>query len=896
MFNLLGQPMPAMALSHRLGPPLLVALLSAGPVQAQIVTDGTVGPKVSLSGGEIKIDADLGTRRGDNLFHSFEKFGIATGQTATFTGPGDIKNVISRVTGGEISNIDGTLASKVGQADLFFLNPAGVLFGPNARLEMPGSFHVSTAHELRFADGARFSALDKGGSGLTVAPPEAFGFLDRPAGRIGVDQSELWLPPGKTLSLVGGDLMIDGGRTGNVRTEDGVVHLVSAAGPGLVRIADGATLVDQRGEVRVAAGRREPASVDVSGPNGGGTIQIRAGRMVVDGAWIAADNNGSRDGIGGIDLEAGAILITGGHVGADAKAAGQAGSVMVTAGTLELRRAGYVSSDTFSSGRAGQVRVQAGKLLVSRDGPFDFTGIRSLTQEGASGSGGEISVVARDLEMREGGIINAGTFSSGQGGLVMVQAGHLLINGAGQFGFTGITNSTLHPAIGDGGETYVTARNLELRDGGAINNSTYGRGNAGKMTIDVTNHLLVTGINTTSFAESRISSRAEGPSRGRSGTVQVTAGMLEIRDGGIVVADSNGTGLAGNVSVHADRLIVTSAIFPRRITRISSRGNTSSQGGGDVEVTARVLELLDGGTITSSSFGPGRAGQVTIKADKLLISGTGASSYRSGIQNTARQFGLAAGTVHITTTELQLRDGGEINTQSSNTATGGPIVITVADTLRLNNAAIRAETASNTGGNVTLAVGRLFDLRNSTVTTSVAGGTGSGGNITITPHLMNPPLMALDNSRIEANALRGSGGNITIQAGQLIRTPNSVIQASSAQSVSGTITITAPNTDVAGSLVVLPETLFDVSSQLREACAARGGRPTSSFNAGGRGGLPPDPGTPLAVNPFRQPLEQQTATGSPTPLTPRPPQAAKPITLSGIPQPVLGSPRLSCRR
>jgi filamentous hemagglutinin family protein len=186
--------------SRRLGPPLLTAMLVAEPVQAQIVTDGTVGPKVSLRGGEIEIGADLGTRRGDNLFHSFEKFGIATGQTATFTGPGDIKNVISRVTGGAASTIDGTLRSTVGQADLYVLNPAGVLFGPNARLDVPGSFHASTAHELRFADGARFSAVDPAGSGLTMAPPEAFGFLDRPLGRIGADQSHVEVPAGKTLS------------------------------------------------------------------------------------------------------------------------------------------------------------------------------------------------------------------------------------------------------------------------------------------------------------------------------------------------------------------------------------------------------------------------------------------------------------------------------------------------------------------------------------------------------------------------------------------------------------------------------------------------------------------------------------------------------------------------
>jgi hypothetical protein len=206
----------------------------------------------------------------------------------------------------------------------------------------------------------------------------------------------------------------------------------------------------------------------------------------------------------------------------------------------------------------------------------------------------------------------------------------------------------------------------------------------------------------------------------------------------------------------------------------------------------------------------------------------------------------------------------------------------------LDNAEIRTRTASANVGNVTLRAGRLFDLHNSTVTTSVAGGTGSGGDIFI-----DPPLMVLDNSRIQANAQQGRGGNITIRAGQLIRTPDSRITASG--SVTGNVTITAPNTDISGSLTVLPETLFDASSQLHEACAARGGRHANSFKAGGRGGLPPDPGTPLMATPSGQPLKQQTATGSPTTSTARPLQAAKPMTVSGIPQPVLGSPRLTCR-
>src|SRR4051812_25157260 len=222
--------------SRGLGLLLLAALLAAGPAQAQIVTDGSVGPKVSLSGGEIKIEADLGTRRGGNLFHSFEKFGIAPGQTATFTGPDSIRNVISRVTGGEISRIDGALRSEVGQADLYFLNPAGVVFGPNARLDVPASFHVSTAHELRFADGVTFSALDKAGSSLTVAAPEAFGFLDRPPGHITVDQSQLQLKSGKSLSLVGGDIDITGRPSGSISAMDGAVTLTSVAGAGQSRI------------------------------------------------------------------------------------------------------------------------------------------------------------------------------------------------------------------------------------------------------------------------------------------------------------------------------------------------------------------------------------------------------------------------------------------------------------------------------------------------------------------------------------------------------------------------------------------------------------------------------------------------------------------------------------
>jgi hypothetical protein len=197
-----------------------------------------------------------------------------------------------------------------------------------------------------------------------------------------------------------------------------------------------------------------------------------------------------------------------------------------------------------------------------------------------------------------------------------------------------------------------------------------------------------------------------------------------------------------------------------------------------------------------------------------------------------------------------------------------------------SGAGLSARTVVADAENVILAAGHLIYLRDSTVTTSVALGIGRGGDV-----LINSPLLVLDKSSIIQQSNRG---NIRIEAGQIIRTPDSVVRAS------GNIAITAPNTDVSTSLVILPGTFLEASSELREACAARSGRPASSFSAGGRGGLPPDPGAPLAASSFGQPLEQQTATRSPTPSS-RPLRAAEPVLVSGIPQPVLGSPRFTCR-
>ncbi|MFH0731126.1 MAG: filamentous hemagglutinin N-terminal domain-containing protein [Pseudomonadota bacterium] len=165
-------------------------------LKAEVVTDGTVGLAAALSGPAYRIGDDLGTRAGNNLFHSFERFSLQQQESATFTGPNDIANVISRVTGGSVSTIDGILRSEVGTADFYFINPAGIVFGENARVDVPAAFHVSTANEIRFAEGSVFSASDPERSTLSVSRPEAFGYLPQQAASITVNGAILEFKPG----------------------------------------------------------------------------------------------------------------------------------------------------------------------------------------------------------------------------------------------------------------------------------------------------------------------------------------------------------------------------------------------------------------------------------------------------------------------------------------------------------------------------------------------------------------------------------------------------------------------------------------------------------------------------------------------------------------------------
>jgi len=263
----------------------VLILLAASPALAQSISaDGTLGTTVTVNGANYFISD--GTLRGANQFHSFGAFNVLEGESATFRGPAGITNIIGRVTGGSESLINGLVASEISGANLYLLNPYGVLFGPNASLNLSGSFHVSTADYLRLGESGVFYASPSESTVLTIDPPSAFGFLnDNPAG-IGIQQSLLEVPGGKHFSAVGGDITID---DANILAPGGRIDIacVASAGEVVPNPKGEAAALDTTNPAPLGAISVSNSLINAGGA-GGGTVIIRGGRFLATNSNIYA--------------------------------------------------------------------------------------------------------------------------------------------------------------------------------------------------------------------------------------------------------------------------------------------------------------------------------------------------------------------------------------------------------------------------------------------------------------------------------------------------------------------------------------------------------------------------------------------------------------------------------
>ncbi|MEG4290495.1 filamentous hemagglutinin N-terminal domain-containing protein [Microcoleus sp. D2B6] len=856
---------------------------------AQIIPDNTLGPESSRTVLDTinNLPSDRiegGATRGTSLFHSFGSFNIGEGRGAYFANPSGITNIFSRVTGGNQSNILGTLGV-LGNANLFLINPKGIVFGPQAQLDVRGSFLASTADSIVFNNGVEFSSANPQGAPLlTVNIPAGLRFRENPGAIVNaasvtqVIQGQtlpvgLAVPPGQTLALVGGDVIFN---NGFATAFSGNIQLGSVASPGLVSfnitpigLGLDYTNVANFGNIELSG----LSALTASGP-GGGAIGLRGGNVTLrDGSSLLSDTIGSMDGRG-INIEATRFsLLDGAFVASGTTGTGAGGPISIrTAENMELKGIGFENfrREILDRGAAQE--------------PADLSDRQSGIFTGTLGAGraGEIVLDTKRLTMRDGSVILNPTLGSGAGGGVTIRASESVeINGSGLF------TTTFYS--GQAGTIAIETGQLSITDGAFVSVSTFGAGNSGNLLVRASDSVIVARDRSDSPLNTGLATNSVGGT-GRAGNIEINTGSLRVEAGASISSPSGLNtrerliprgGPGGNITVNAKDSVEVIGNPAEPIANgipfgsLILAGTFGSSKGGDVTLNARRLIVRDGGAIVASTLGAGQGGNVTVTtSESVEIAGTTTNGFASGIITASVDLsqallGLppasgAGGSLSIATGRLSLRDGAGVSVQSLGTGAAGSINI-VADSIALNTkATIDGTSLSGTGANINLRA-RDIQLRDSRITTDSGG---AGGNITLNSDI----LVGTNNSDITANAKSAAGGRVNVNVPNILGfaaagreqvksrlgltdeefaalkvpptslLPSSDIAAisqSSGPALQGTVTFSPSGVNPAQGLVELPQNIVNPTALIAANPCIQGAE--SAFTVTGKGGVPPSP-------------------------------------------------------
>ncbi|MDM8552884.1 filamentous hemagglutinin N-terminal domain-containing protein [Desulfobacterales bacterium HSG2] len=842
MKNTLQQFIIAVALMSLFG-------LQPSVVIAQVTLDGSMGTSGQITGPDYDIGSEYGRQAGANLFHSFGQFDINAGETANFGVSPAIQNIISRVTGGQ-SWIDGTLrstlsgTSDISGANLYLLNPAGVVFGPQAALDIGGSFHVSTADYLRMGEDERFYAIQYNDV-LSSAPPSAFGFLDNDIGDISVEgrgeiteqewqahPSGLQVKEGRTVSLVGGNIEIRNGTVyQGVQTDaegnpiyvqdtddDGNLVYDEAGNPVFKQAYDeaGDLLYDEYGNPVFEKKMIRKTSGEISAPEG----QINLASVASPGEAVlteSAPDVSSFETLGKITLSDNAVIKTSGEksgdifirsgqffadsfavVEADTLGDENGGVTNIQADTVSLSNGGNIFSDSQGKGGGGSI------VISGRDGVFaesvsvsDNSRIFADTtgEEPGSGDAGAVSIRATNLSLSEGGKISSETEGTGAGGDVTLQVGESLSVSGDSSRIYGGTKMDASDA-GDGGNVLIEARDISFTDGGNILSESLGGGRGGNVTI------LAESVRFSSETEFSSKVHASTTSTeayaGDAGNIFIKADDISFSDTGGITVSTHGPGNAGTIMLEAGRLDLDTG------AEISSASNSEGQGGNAGEIGIRAedsISLMNDSSVTTATSGGGHAGDIVLDTGRLDIS----SGAQISSASTSKHNGGDAGTVFIRASNIvRLSDNSEITTL--------------------------AEDAGK--GKITVVAGDRVYVWDSKITTSIKKGGNDAGDVN-----MNQEILVLNRSKVVANAWEGDGGNIRLIAEPFVQSWDSLVDASSEFGMDGTVYIESPEGDFA-SMVLMPANLLDATKWMKTPCASRSAEKTSRFVIKGRDAVP----------------------------------------------------------
>jgi filamentous hemagglutinin family protein len=818
----------------------------ASPAQGQITPDNTLSSEASVLNQNLIINGALGDKidggaiRGSNLFHSFSEFNIQDGQRVYFTNPTGIQNILTRVTGGNASNIFGTLGVD-GAANLFLINPNGILFGQNAQLDVQGSFVGTTANGVQFGNQGIFSATNPQAPPLLTIQPSALWFnqLNQSAAiqnnsiaPAGIDPTGFFnafglrVPDGKSLLLVGGNVSMDGGW---LNAYGGRVELGGLAAPGNVNLlfnADNLSLKFPENVTRADVSLINQAFVFVGGA-GGGDIAVNARNVnILSGSRLYA---GIGLGLGTPETVAGDITLnaTGEIKIADSgsvianfveeAAKGNGGNITIDSGNFSLQDDAQLDASTYGQGNAGNVTVGAKNAVSLADNAYIF----STVEAGGVGKGGNIDINAATLSLTDGAnllTITRGASATqpagrGDAGNVNIKVtGAVDIAGEKNGFFSAIRSLVDTGTVGNGGNITIDSGNFSLRDGAQLVASTFGQGNAGNVTVGATNAV--------SLGNATILSTVEAGGVGKGGNIDINAANLSLTDGAQLLtitrgASANqpaGRGDAGNINIKVTGAVDIAGEKNGLFSVIDSSVDTGTVGnGGNITIDSGSFSLRDSAQLSASTLGQGNAGNVTVGATNAVSLTDNAT-----ILSTVEAGGVGkGGNIDINATTLSLTDGAQLqtitrgasDTQPAGRGDAGNINIKVTGAVDIAgekngfssviSSFVDTGTVGN-GGNITINSGD-FSLRDGAQLAASISGQGNAGNVTVgaknAVSLVNATIL----STLEAGGV-GKGGNIDINAATLSLTDGAQLSAStSGQGNAGNISINAKDAvDVSG--------------------------------------------------------------------------------------------------
>ena len=768
---------------------LVFLVLIPNAAVAQIIPDTSLGSENSV----VDSNGDRDTLRGGairdaNLFHSFQEFNVEALREAYFANPDGIDNIFSRVTGNSFSNIQGVLGV-LGNANLYLINPNGILFGENARLDVNGSFFASTADSLVFENGFEFSAANPDAPPLlTISIPIGLRFRDNPQPIINVsvaDDVGLQVDTGETLGLIGGNVLLGFPGlplSGKITAPGGNVELGGLLATGTVTLDDNLKFSFPAGVDRADVSFFNASQINVAS-DGGGSITINAGDILLSGGSKLL--GGIAEGLGNLNSQAGDITLNAtGSVSLDNEsniqnpvnrnAVGNSGDINVNADSLTLESGSFFSTSNFGLGNGGDININVAEAVVL-DGVSknQITRFASVVSRGARGNAGDININAGSLALNNGAWLNSRvSFSQagipggiGNGGDININVKEAVtISGFSQEDniFSQIISRLGTGAEGSAGDINIKARTLTLEDGGFLSSSTFGQGAAGDINLDIEEALT---LNNSGRIFSTVDTNAITP-LGELSTITIQAGSLSITNTASLIdneitridTSTEGTGNAGNVVINVDGAI---DIVDGEIRTFANKGAEGNAG--NISITGQLLSLKDEALLRSITLGQGNAGNITIDVDESISLANDSFISSDVLSNAVGQ----GGQINLTAKSVSLSGTSFISTSTfsgNEQSNGGNIVIDVDESLNLTGGSflISSTEGENNGGNIEINAAKSVNLIEGSFLTSSTIGKGNAGNIEINA---TDSILVTEGSQLQAfTASEGNAGNIVIDA------------------------------------------------------------------------------------------------------------------------------------